>query len=171
MKQSSLRYFIDQGRPRDKIIFSWWVGPKKIFSFFFLVSMLEKVNLSNFKCYSCYFLAPPTMRKLFCLVVTLITKQINLQPKKKSKSLKLYKQIYETLKFEIFDRQGQTTRQNNFLVVGGAPFFFLKCQHAWKSKSLELQKQIYETIKFEIFHRPGQTTRQNNFLMVGGAKK
>ena len=88
------------------------------------------------------------------------------------KSLKLCKQIYETLKFEICDRPGLATRQNNFLVVGGAQkkyFFKSSCLNI--GKSLKLCQQIYETLQFEVFDRPGLATRQNNFLFVGEAQK
>ena len=42
-----MRYLIDQGRRRDKIIFSWWVGPKKKHFISFQISMLVQANLSN----------------------------------------------------------------------------------------------------------------------------
>ena len=115
----------------DRQSFSWWVGPEIFFLSF----------------------------KSACLNI--------------GKSLKLYKQIYETLKFEMVYRPGLTTRQNNFLAVGGGPkniFSHLR-QQAWRGKSLKLYKQIYETLNFEMVDRPGLTTRQNNFLVVGGAKK
>ena len=73
----------------------------------------------------------------------------------------------------MFDRPGLTTRQNNFLAVGGGAknIFSRLRQQAWRGKSLKLYKQIYETLNFEMVDRPGLTTRQNNFLVVGGAKK
>ena len=43
-----------------------------------------------------------------------------------------------------------TTRQNNFLVVGGS-----KIVRIQNSKSLKLKKQIYETLNIEIFYWPG----------------
>ena len=72
----------------------------------------------------------------------------------------------------MVDRPGLTTRQNNFLVVGGAKNIFSRLrQHAWRGKSLKLFKQIYETLKFEMVDVLGLTTRQNNFLAVGGGPK
>ena len=75
----------------------------------------------------------------------------------------------------MFDRPGLTTRQNNFLAVGGGPkkifFFLFKSACLNIGKSLKLYKQIYETLNFEMVDRPGLTTRQNNFLVVGGGKK
>ena len=53
---------------------------------------------------------------------------------------------------------GLTTRQNNFLAVGGAQkniFFLFKSAFLNIGKSLKLYKQIYETLNFEIVDRPG----------------
>ena len=74
----------------------------------------------------------------------------------------------------MFDRPGLTTRQNNFLAVGGTQkniFFLFKSACLNIGKSLKLYKQIYETLNFEMVDRPGLTTRQNNFLVVGGGQK
>ena len=110
----------------------------------------------------------PSMKKIFFLILSRGQRQECFFLSGyawKSKSLKLYKQIYETINFEIFDRQ-------RFSWWVGPEIFFCRLrQHAWRGKSLKLYKQIYETLKFEMVDRPGLTTRQNNFLVVGGAKK
>ena len=64
----------------------------------------------------------------------------------KSKSLKLYKQIYETLNFEMVDIPGLTTRQNNFLVVGGAQKIFFLYFHDF----LEVGGGGGQNIKFSL---------------------
>ena len=63
----------------------------------------------------------------------------------RGKSLKLYKQIYETLNFEMVDVPGLTTRQNNFLVVGGAQknIFFLYKQIYIQACWLKKKKNIF----------------------------
>ena len=64
----------------------------------------------------------------------------------RGKSLKLYKQIYETLNFEMVDIPGLTTRQNNFLVVGGAQKIFFLYFHDF----LEVGGGGGQNIKFSL---------------------
>ena len=90
----------------------------------------------------------PSMKKIFFLILSRGQRQewfFLSGYAWKSKSLKLYKQIYETINFEIFDRQ-------SFSWWVGPENFFLSFKSACLNigKSLKLYKQIYETLKFEM---------------------